>query len=67
MLTFLGLGISGFQSIPNEGIEVLSKADIVYLEQFTSPIKEIRFNQNKKNCYKGRVQTGKKMASRRRK
>ena len=38
MLWFIGLGISGFKSIPNEALEVLSKADIVYLEQFTSPI-----------------------------
>ena len=38
MLFFVGLGISGFKSIPNEGIEILSEADIVYLEQFTSPI-----------------------------
>ncbi|MBS1268391.1 MAG: Diphthine synthase [Nitrosopumilus sp.] len=38
MLWFVGLGISGFKSIPNEALEVLSKADIVYLEQFTSPI-----------------------------
>ena len=30
--------ISGFKSIPNEALEVLSKADVVYLEQFTSPI-----------------------------
>jgi diphthine synthase len=38
MLWFVGLGISGSKSIPVEAIEVLSKADIVYLEQFTSPI-----------------------------
>lgn len=38
MLFFVGLGISGFKSIPNEGVGVLSDADIVYLEQFTSPI-----------------------------
>lgn len=38
MLWFIGLGISGFKSIPTEAIEILSKADIVYLEQFTSPI-----------------------------
>jgi len=38
MLWFIGLGISGAKSIPYEAIEVLSKADIVYLEQFTSPI-----------------------------
>ena len=40
MLWFVGLGISGFESIPCEALDVLSKADIVYLEQFTSPIKE---------------------------
>ena len=38
MLWFVGLGISGFKSIPTEAIEILTKADIVYLEQFTSPI-----------------------------
>ncbi len=38
MLWFVGLGISGFKSIPSEVLDVLSKADIVYIEQFTSPI-----------------------------
>ena len=38
MLWFIGLGISGFKSIPTEAIDILSKAEIVYLEQFTSPI-----------------------------
>ena len=38
MLWFVGLGISGVKSISIEGQEILSKADIVYLEQFTSPI-----------------------------
>jgi len=38
MLWFIGLGISGFKSIPSEALDILSKADIVYLEQFTSPI-----------------------------
>ena len=38
MLSFVGLGISGFESIPIEGLDIISKADIVYLEQFTSPI-----------------------------
>jgi diphthamide biosynthesis methyltransferase len=33
MLWFVGLGISGSKSIPVEALEVLSKADIVYLEQ----------------------------------
>ena len=38
MLSFVGLGISGFESIPIEGLDAISKADVVYLEQFTSPI-----------------------------
>jgi len=38
MLWFVGLGISGFKSIPVEALDILSNADIVYLEQFTSPI-----------------------------
>ena len=38
MLWFVGLGISGLKSIPIEAIDILSNADIVYLEQFTSPI-----------------------------
>ncbi len=38
MLWFVGLGISGFRSIPSEALDVLAKADIVYLECFTSPI-----------------------------
>ena len=38
MLSFVGLGISGFESIPIEGLDIISKADMVYLEQFTSPI-----------------------------
>jgi len=42
MLSFVGLGISGFESIPIEGLEAISKADIVYLEQFTSPYWKIR-------------------------
>ena len=38
MLSFVGLGISGFESILIEGLDVISKADVVYVEQFTSPI-----------------------------
>lgn len=40
MLWFVGLGISGFDSIPNGAMGVLAGADVVYLEQFTSPIGE---------------------------
>lgn len=40
VLWFVGLGTSGFDSIPNGALDVLAKADMVYLEQFTSPIGE---------------------------
>ena len=48
MLWFVGLGISGFKSIPSEALDVLSKADIVYLEQFTSPIGKADLTKIKK-------------------
>lgn len=48
MLWFVGLGISGFKSIPSEASDVLSKADIVYLEQFTSPIAKSDLTKIKK-------------------
>ena len=38
MLWFVGLGISNTKSLPNEAQDVLAKSDLVYLEQFTSPI-----------------------------
>ena len=38
MLWFVGLGISGAKSIALEARDLISKADVVYLEQFTSPI-----------------------------
>lgn len=38
MLWFVGLGISNVRSLPNEGKKILENADIIYLEQFTSPI-----------------------------
>ena len=38
MLWFVGLGISGTQSIPIEVVKIIQKADFVYLEAFTSPI-----------------------------
>ena len=38
MLWFVGLGISGFKSLPNQALKILEHADVVYLEQFTSPI-----------------------------
>ncbi|QUC64993.1 diphthine synthase [Nitrosopumilus sp. K4] len=48
MLWFIGLGISGSKSIPSEAMDVLAKADIVYLEQFTSPISKSDFIKIKK-------------------
>ena len=38
MLWFVGLGISGSGSMPVDAARVISCADMVYLEQFTSPI-----------------------------
>jgi diphthine synthase len=49
MLWFVGLGISGFKSIPSEALDILSKADIVYLEQFTSPIGKSDLTKIKKS------------------
>ena len=48
MLWFIGLGISGSKSLPVEAVEVLAKADIVYLEQFTSPISKSDLTKIKK-------------------
>ncbi len=48
MLWFIGLGISGAKSIPVEAKEVLSKADVIFLEQFTSPIKKSDLEKIKK-------------------
>ncbi len=38
MLWFVGLGISAPGSIPAEASGILSAADVVYVEQFTSPV-----------------------------
>lgn len=59
MLWFVGLGISGFKSIPNEAIDVLAKADIVYLEQFTSPIDKSDLTKIK-NATKGEFRPAKR-------
>lgn len=48
MLWFIGLGISGSKSIPVEATDVLAKADIVYIEQFTSPISKADLEKIKK-------------------
>ncbi len=59
MLWFVGLGISGSKSIPVEALEVLSKADIVYFEQFTSPIEKSDMLKIKKMT-KGEFKQGKR-------
>ncbi|NIM25629.1 MAG: diphthine synthase [Nitrososphaeria archaeon] len=59
MLWFVGLGISGAKSIPLEAQEVLGKADIVYLEQFTSPIGKSDLTKIKKMT-KGQFKTAKR-------
>ncbi len=59
MLWFVGLGVSGFKSIPSEGLDILSKADIVYLEQFTSPIRKSDFTKIK-NATKGEFKSAKR-------
>ncbi len=38
MLWFIGTGILGYGSISVDGLKVIEKADVIYLEQFTSPI-----------------------------
>ncbi len=59
MLWFIGLGISGFKSIPSEALDILSKADIVYLEQFTSPIEKSDLTKIK-NAVKGEFKLAKR-------
>ena len=48
MLWFIGLGVSGPDSISLESQKILEKADIVYLEQFTSPISKPNLAKFKK-------------------
>jgi len=48
MLWITGLGISGIKSISIETQKLLKNADIVYLEQFTSPVTKLESNKIKK-------------------
>ncbi len=48
MLWIAGLGISGIESISIETLKLLKTADIVYLEQFTSPVTKLESNKIKK-------------------
>ncbi|GBF24592.1 diphthine synthase [archaeon MnTg01] len=48
MLCIAGLGISGIESISIETQKLLKNADIVYLEQFTSPVTKLESNKIRK-------------------
>jgi len=48
MLWIAGLGLSGIESISIETQKLLKNVDIVYLEQFTSPVSKIESNKIKK-------------------
>ena len=48
MLWFIGLGISGVDSISTSTQKLLKQADFVYLEQFTSPISKFEISKIKK-------------------
>ena len=59
MLFFIGLGLSGIDSISLETKEILKEADVVYLEQFTSPISKTNLEKIKK-MVKGEFKIGKR-------
>jgi len=59
MLWIAGLGISGIESISIETQKLLKNADIVYLEQFTSPITKLESNKIKK-LVKGKFKIAKR-------
>jgi diphthine synthase len=40
MLAFIGLGITGLDSLSAKTAQIISESDVVYLEQFTSPMPE---------------------------
>ena len=47
MLWFVGLGINGTESLSQKAKEVVSGSDVVYFEQFTSPISDEETNKIK--------------------
>jgi diphthine synthase len=56
MLWFVGLGISGAEGIGSDVIKILKKADLVFLEIFTSPITKSELEKIK-NLVKGEFRT----------
>ncbi len=59
MLWFVGLGLSGPDSISLETEKLLKDADVVYLENFTSPIEKSNLTKIKK-LVKGEFKIGKR-------
>jgi len=56
MLWFVGLGISGSEGIGSDAVKTLKKADLVFLEIFTSPITKSELTKIKK-LVKGEFKT----------
>ena len=56
MLRFVGLGISGADGIGSDVVKILKKADLVFLEIFTSPITKSELTKIKK-IVKGEFKT----------
>ena len=59
MLGFVGLGISGIDSISIKTQKLIEGADVVYLEQFTSPISKSELSKLKK-IVRGEFKIGKR-------
>jgi len=59
MLWFVGLGVSGPDSIPKEVGKIIQEADLVYLESFTSPIYK-EHEENIKNLVNGSFKIAKR-------
>jgi diphthine synthase len=57
MLWFIGLGITGSDSLSVEAQRIVSSSDIVYLEQFTSPLSDEDI-QKVKSIVKGQFRLG---------
>lgn len=43
-LTFIGLGLSGAESLTLQGLNIIKEADVIYLEVYTSPLSKSSIN-----------------------
>ena len=59
MLWFIGLGVSGSDSLPSEAIKIIQDANLVYLESFTSPIYK-KHEDEIRNLVHGNFKTAKR-------